>query len=355
MTRIARSLLMLVLAGVSAVAATPADQQYQFAQELARTREAGFAVLEYRRFIHLFARDPRVPEARFAIARAYLQGTGDVIAARRELDVLTQTHKGTKAAQRAQQLTALIEANKEDGYGPVRLFFGAVGARDREDHAATLAKLDELVTRYPRAVLVPEALLMRAQALEGLKRLDDAIAAHAALPARAPRSPLVPAALLGQAAATEARDGARPHVAQLYRQVITRYPRTPEAAEAQKRLAALEANLDNIPRRFRRADVQPFKVVRQGYLRRRDRYEVHVEVAEGLAKAQLQATLEDALIKHAGDRKERAHAVRVEMFPPKGGRRLAKAEWSPNRRPDYELDKPSSEDLWRDILKGVLK
>jgi TolA-binding protein len=351
----------LVLAALAfaapALAATPADQQYEFAQKLARTGDARFAVLEYRRFVHLFPRDRRVPEARFAIARAYLQGTGDVAAARRELDLVAREHQGTQAAQRARQLMALIEAGKEDDYAPVRLFFGAVGAREREDHEAALAKLDELVKRYPRAALVPEALFMRAQALQALGRLDDAIAAYAEVLARAPRSPLAPRALLGQAVAAEARDGAQPHVAVLYRQVLARHPRTPQAAEARERLAALQANLDTIPRRFRRADVLAFKVLRQGYLDRRDRYEVHIELPAPATDDQVKATLEDALVRYAGQRQDRAHQVRVEAYVPNDRDRVGRVTWAQNRRPDYDVDveAPADNDVWIDILKEVLK
>jgi tetratricopeptide (TPR) repeat protein len=277
--------------------------------------------------------------------------------AHRELDLLVKQHPHTPAAARAAQLAALIEANREDNYGPLRLFFAAVGARERADHAAVLQSLDQLIARYPRAALVPEAVLMRAEALEALRRLDDAIAAYAELPARAPRSPLVPRALLGQARAAEARDGAQPHVAGLYRQVVARHPGTPEGAEAQKRLAALAQNLDNIPRVFRRADVRPFAVVRQGYFDRRDRYEIHIQVADTIVERQLEATLEDALIKHAGDRRDRAHEVRVAAFFPNSRDRIGDVTWALNRRARYDLDLDDARkiDLWRDILKDVLR
>jgi len=357
MTRIARSWLVLVAVAAAAGAATPADQQFQFAQKLAGTREAAFAVLEYRRFIHLFPQDRRVPDARYAIARSYLRDAGDLAAAQRELGLLVRHHPQSPAARRAVQLIALIDANKQDDHQPLLLFFGAVSARDRGDAAAALAKLDQLIARYPRAPLVPEALLLRAKLLESLTRLDDAIAAYAEVPARAPNSSLVPRALLGQATATEARDGAQPYVAVLYRQVIARYPRTPEAAEARKRLATLDQHLDNLPRRFARRDIQPFRVLRHGYLDKRDRYDVRIEVARNLTEDQIEATLEDALIKHAGDRKGRDHEVRIEAYPAGSRTRVGKATWARNRRPEYEVDvgDARTQDLWRDILKDVLK
>jgi len=356
MSRIVCACLAMVLACGAVGAATP-DEQYRFAEELARSGETPFAVLEYRRFVFLYPQDPRVPDARFAIARAYLQATGDVAGARRELDALAQQHPNTPAAARAGQLLALIEANREDDYAPARLFFGAIGARDRGDHAAALQGLDQLVARYPRAAVVPEAVFLRAQALEALNRLDDAIAAYAELPARAPQSPLVPRALLGQAVATEARDGAKPHVAVLYRQIIARYPNTPEANAAQERLAALGRQLDDIPRVFARKGVQPFKVVRQGYLDKRDRYDLHIEVAKTLTEDQVKATLEDALVAHAGDRKGREHEVRVEAYFSGGRTRIGKAIWAANRRPEYDVDLKDTrkDDAWRGILDDVFR
>jgi len=334
---------------------SPAAQQYAFAQQLAQSGEARFAILEFRRFLFHYPKEPLAADARLALARVYLQHTDDVAACRRELGVVAQQHPKSQAAARARQLDALIEANKEFGYQPLRLLFGAAGARDRGDAQGALRRLGELVTKFPTARLAPDATLMRAQMLAGQKKLDDAIAAYAELPARYPNSPLVAQAHLGQATATEARDGAKPHVAQLYRQVVARYPRSPEAAEAQKRLTALEARLDNIPRLYRRQDIKPFKLTRAGYFAAPTRYDVHLEVSDGLTEHQLKATLEDALIRHAASRKDRTHAVRIEAYLPQGGRRVAVAKWGPRQRPDYEIERVRSKDIWRDILRDVLK
>ena len=407
-----RAWLMAAVAALlpaAASAATP-DQQYGFAEQLAQTGEPSFAILEFRRFIFLNPQDLRVPEARLAIARIYLQSEGGVVAARRDLEDVIRQHPRTPAATRARQLMALMDANRGDKYQPLVLFFAAASARDRGDTEGALGKLEQLIAQYPKSPLAADAMLMRAQILEALRSLDQAIAAYAELPTRAPTSPLVPRALLGQARAAEARDGASPHVAALYRQLVTRWPRTPEAAEAQQRLAALEQyvgnvpqtllaqakaaeardgaspqvaalyrqliarwprtpeaaearlrlaaferRMDNIPRRFRRDDIRPFKVMRRGYLGQNDRYDVHIEVDDRLTKDQIEATIEDALLAHAGDRKVRTHSVRVEAYLPKGGRRVGNGSWAHDRRPEYEADDKRGGDVWRDILKDMLK
>jgi len=344
----------VALGSASVQAGTPADQQYTFAEQLARSGDAQFAILEFRRFVHMFPTDRRVPDARYALARTYLQQVGDVGAARRELAALAKAHPTSNAAKQAKQLDTLIEANKEFNYQPLRLFLGAAAARDRGDLGGALTRLDELVRKFPTARLAPNGLLLRAQVLEASKRTADAVAAYAELPARYPASPLVSQALLGQATATEARDGAKPHVADLYRQVILRYPNTPQATTAQARLAALRTRLDLIERQFAATDVRPFTLIRKGYFGHRTRYEVHVQVADGLTKQQVQATLEDALVKHYASRKDRTHRVEVEAYTPQN-RRAGEAKWAPKTKPTYKVEKRRSKDSWRDALKGILR
>ena len=349
----AAMLALLALSGV-AWAATAADQQHEFAEGLASSGEGRFAILEFRRFIFLYPGDPRVPDARYAIARASLQ-EGRVAAARRELALLIQKHPKAPAAERGKSLDALIEANKEFGYQPLLLLFAAAGARERGESEDALRRLDELVRKYPTARIAPEAVILRAQILEAQKSYDGAIAAYAELPARYPDSPLVPRALLGQASATEARDGAKPNVLELYQRVIDRFPNTTYATQAGERLAELRKRVVVIKRQFPAQNVKPFKVLRTGYLRTETRYDVQIEIADEVAEDGVKATREDALVKHYGQRKDVPHSVRVLAYYAQSGRRAGAVDWEPRKEPEYKVDRARSKDLLRDILKDVLK
>lgn len=351
-----RGLVLVFVASTCAlaVAASDADKQFAFASQLAGRGQTQFAILEFERFTFLYPQDPRVPDARYAIARAWL-AEGQVAAARRELADLVEKYPKAKAAVRAKSLAALIEANSEFGYKPLVLFFTAAGARDRGDLTGALAALDELVTRYPTAKLAPEGLLMRGQVLEGLERYEAAIAAYSELPVRHPNSPLLPRALLGQATATEGRDGAKAHVIALYQKVIDRYPGTTEAREAQKRIADLRKRVIVLRRQFKARDVKNFKVLQQGYLNRRDRYEVHIQVPGELDEDEVEATLEDALLKSYEARKDPKHSVRILAYYAGSGRRAGYVDWTPGKRPDYEVDKVKGREIIIDILRDVLK
>ena len=350
---IAALLAALTLLG-AAFAQNDPNKQFAFANQLAARGQARFAILEFERFAFLFPRNPRVPDARYAIARAWLE-EGDVAAAKRQLADLLARYPKTNAAAKAKSLQALIEANSEFDYKPLVLFFAAAGARDRGDLAAALAALDELVTKYPTAKLAPEGLLMRAQVLEALKRYEAAIAAYSELPMRYPNSPLIPRALLGQATATEGRDGAKANVITLYQKVIDRYPGTAEAREAQRRITDLRKRVIVLKRQFKARDVKNFKVLQRGYLNRRDRYEVHIQVPGDLDEDEVKATLEDALLKYYDERRDPKHSVRVLAYYAGSGQRAGYVDWTPGKRPDYEVDKVSGREIIIDILRGVLK
>ncbi len=329
------------------------DRQLAFAEELRKTGDGRLAILEYRRFVFMFPNDPRVPDARLAIARGHLEHAGEVAAARRELAALAEQHPGTEAAERGQELDALIEANREMNYKPLLLFFGAHAARERGENADALRRLDEMARSYPQAQLAPEALLMRAQVLESERRLDDAIAGYADVAARYPASTAVPRALLGQAMATEARDGARPHVAALYRLIIQRYPNTPLAAKAQERFAAVHRGADRIERRHEAADVLQYRVLQLGYTGDPAWFEVAIEIPQDAKETQVRAMLEDALIKEAGQRKDPAHSVRVTARFQQSRKKAGTVTWARDQRPDYDIERVRTRDKIRGILDDL--
>jgi TolA-binding protein len=331
----------------------PGDRQLAFAEELSKSGDGPLAILERRRFVFMFPDDPRVPDARLAIARGYLEYTGDVPAARRELAVLAERYPNTRAAERAQELDALIEANKEMNYKPLLLFFGALSARDRGENAEALRRLDEMARSCSQAQLAPEAFLMRAQVLESERRLDDAIAAYAEVSARYPTSPLVPRALLGQATATEARDGAKPHVAELYRLVTQRYPNTPYAAQAQERFVAIRRGADRFERRCEAADVLQYRVLQVGYTGDPMCFGVVIEIPQDAREPQVKATLEDALIKEAGQRKAPEHSVLVTARFQQSRKKAGTVTWARDRKPDFDIERIKTRDKIHSILDDL--
>jgi len=344
----------LLGAGAARGGSSAADGQLSFAHELLRAGETQFAILEFRRFAHLYPDDPRAPDARLAVASVYLEQLSDIRAARRELTLIVEKHPKTPAAARAQQLDAFIKANHEANYRPLLLYLGAASARERGELDESLKGLDELLKRYPKARLVPQALILRARALEDAERYDDAIAAYTDIRTRYPNTSLVPRALYGQATATESRDGAKPHVAELYRQVVALDPKGVYGKRASERLETLERRADALERTFPAKDVQPFTLLEAGYPARPTRYEVRVEVKDGLAENQLKATLEDALVKQYAKRTDPAHSVRVEAQSPTG-QSLGRVAWAPRKKPSYEIEGVGKEDMIRDILQGMFR
>ncbi len=334
---------------------SPADRQFAFAEDLRRSGDGQLAILEFRRLVFMFPEDPRVPDARLIIARSYLEFGGDVAAARRELAILADRYPNTKAAERGQQLDALIEANREMDYKPLLIFFAALSARERGENAIALRRLDEMMRSYPQAQLAPESLLMRGQVLESDGKLDDAIAAYAEVPARYPNSPLLSRALFGQAKATETRDGMKPHVAGLYGQISQRYPGTPYATQAQERLAAIRRGADHIERRFAAAGVLPYRAAQIGYSAEGNVLEVQIDITQEGTEAQVKATLEDALIKYAGQRKTGEHSVKVVARFLQTRKKAGVVKWTRDQQPDYDIERIKARDKHRGALEDLLK
>ena len=149
---------------------TQAERQLAFAEELRKSGEGQLAIPEYRRFVFIFPHDPHVPDARLAIARGHLEHTGDVAAARRELTALAEQHPNTPAAERGEELDALIEANKELGYKPLLLYFGARGAGRRPLPAIGQAGGHRELDARPAARLQHRARAFARQASRSVRR-----------------------------------------------------------------------------------------------------------------------------------------------------------------------------------------
>ena len=125
------------------------------------------------------------------------------------------------------------------GPGPAQLLQAGRDQLLKGGNVAARAAFSELITKYPKSDLVPEAMFFTAQAFAAERNVEAADQQYSALITRFPNSPRVPTAMYKRAlqlqASKKTADARR-----LLQEIIKRFPRSDEAALADERLQSMK-------------------------------------------------------------------------------------------------------------------
>lgn len=125
------------------------------------------------------------------------------------------------------------------GPGPGQLLQAGRDQLLKGGNVSARAAFRELIAKYPRSDLVPEAMFYTAQAYAAEQNPTAADAEYASLISKYPNSPRVPTAMYKRAiqlqSAKKTADAKR-----LFQEIIKRFPRSDEAALADERLQSIK-------------------------------------------------------------------------------------------------------------------
>ncbi|HEY1952656.1 MAG TPA: tetratricopeptide repeat protein [Gemmatimonadaceae bacterium] len=126
-----------------------------------------------------------------------------------------------------------------NGPGPAQLLQAGRDQLLKGGNVAARGAFGELITKYPRSDLVPEAIFYTAQAYAAEKNPDAADKEYASLITRYPNSPRVPTAMYKRALQMQASKKTA-EAKRLFQDIIKRFPRSDEAALADERLQSIK-------------------------------------------------------------------------------------------------------------------
>jgi len=142
-----------------------------------------------------------------------------------------------ETAARTDSTSAAPDAS--GGPGPAQLLQAGRDQLLKGGNVAAHGAFGELITKYPRSDLVPEAMFYTAQAYAAERNPDAADKEYASLINKYPNSPRVPTAMYKRAlqlqASKKTADAKR-----LFQEIIKRFPRSDEAALADERLQSIK-------------------------------------------------------------------------------------------------------------------
>ncbi len=124
------------------------------------------------------------------------------------------------------------------GPGPGQLLQAGRDQLLKGGNAAARAAFSELIAKYPKSDLVPEAMFYTAQAYAAERNPDAADAEYASLITKYPKSPRVPTAMYKRALQLQSSKKTA-EAKKLFQEIIKRFPRSDEAALADERLQSI--------------------------------------------------------------------------------------------------------------------
>ncbi|MEO8579938.1 MAG: tetratricopeptide repeat protein [Gemmatimonadales bacterium] len=125
------------------------------------------------------------------------------------------------------------------GPGPGQLLQAGRDQLLKGGNVSARAAFSELIAKYPRSDLVPEAMFYTAQAYAAERNPQAADAQYALLIVRYPNSPRVPTAMYKRAVQLQSEKKTA-DAKRLFQDIIKRFPRSDEAALADERLQSIK-------------------------------------------------------------------------------------------------------------------
>jgi len=130
-------------------------------------------------------------------------------------------------------------ASSAGGPGPAQLLQAGRDQLLKGGNSSARAAFAELIQKYPRSDLVPEAMFYTAQAYAAERNNDAADAEYASLIQKFPKSPRVPTAMYKRALSLQSQKKTA-EARRLFQDIIKRFPRSDEAALADERLQSIK-------------------------------------------------------------------------------------------------------------------
>ena len=350
---IPKLLLFVGLCAIAGATAQPADRQLAFAEDLYAHGEDVFALLEFKRFVFHNPSHAQTPLALHRLSRLYVSTTGNLTAAQETSAALIAKYPRSPLVPEARAFVEFLEVNSDFDGRPMQLWLKAENLEKQKRFDAAVAILDRIVERFPQARLADDALYRIGTIQhERLGKTAEARATFARLAQDYPQSEWLVRAEFQAASALGSVKGSEREAAVALRRFAAKHPKDPLAKEALVKAAALERAGFVIKRQFDAKFVRKYAVRRGGQAGQQ--YAVDIQIAAGLSQREVQATLEDALVKESAKRAKPQDNVRVQGYFNYPITRAGAATWTPGKVPIYRVEKRKTKHLLLDLGLDIL-
>lgn len=334
--------------------AQTAERQLAFADSLYDSGDDVFALLEFKRFLFQYPDHAETPRALQRLARLQISATGNFAAAQESAQTLLKKYPNSPLAAETKAFVDFVEVNSDFGGQPLQLWLKAENLEKQQRFDHTIVVLQRIVTDFPQAHLADDALYQIASIqYEKLGKTDAARETFAQLAKAYPESPLLVKAEFQAASALGTVEGKEAEAAEALRRFATKHPDDALAKTALEQAATLERRGFVLKRQFEATAIRTYTVRRAGQAGAV--YQCDIELATGLSQREVQATLEDALVKEGVKRANTKDQVTVQGYFNYPITKAGKATWTPGADPKYEIEQRQTKHLLMDLGLDILK
>ncbi len=345
---------LALLGCLGVAAAQQPNKQFTFAEKLQKDGDEVLALLEYRRFAHLYPDDDRAPRALMQAARIRLLHTREVSKAERTLDRITKRYPNSKTAGQARELKEFVGANSDYGGKPLARYLRAQAEAEKGKHSTALELFGSISDKWKDSRIADDAMLSAAKLhLQEMGEPRKARQKLDALLETYPDRSTAAEATYRRAEAVVNIQGNQSGI-EAYRKVIEGFPDSSYAERARRRIKELEKKRSFVKRTYDEDLVRDYEVVSSGY-EGGNRYVEKIELSSSLSLDQVRATMEDALISAIEKRRDDDHPVTVEAYYTYPVTDAGEATWRPGEEPKYEVEERETEDRVKDTLFDILR
>ena len=346
---------LALLACLGSAAAQSPEKQYGFAEHLRGDVDDVLALLEFKRFAYLYPDHQKAPNALMQAARIRLLHTREVGKAERTLNRIAERYPDSDVAQAAAAMKDFVAANSDYKGEPLARYLRARQAAEQGKHAKALELYNSIPETWDDAQLADDAMLAAAKVhLQDISEPKKARGKLDALLQRYPKRDAVAEAMYRRAEAVLEIQGAGGAAMEAYQKVIDEHPDSSFAEEARRRIQELKEEGSFVKRTYDEELVRDYEVVSSGY-EDGNRLVEKIELSSSPSRDQVRATLEDALIKAVGKRRNDGDAVTVEAYYTYPVTEAGEANWQPGQDPEYGLEERDAEDRVKDTLFDILR
>jgi tol-pal system protein YbgF len=157
----------------------------------------------------------------------------------RDMRAALEDKTQTAAPTTSDDTSASASSASSGAPGPAQLLQAGRDQLLKGGNTAARAAFAELIQKYPRSDLVPEAMFYTAQAYAAERNSDAADAEYASLVTKYPKSPRVPTAMYKRALSLQSQKKTA-EARRMFQDIIKRFPRSDEAALADERLQSMK-------------------------------------------------------------------------------------------------------------------
>jgi TolA-binding protein len=349
-----KTFLMAVAALISLqAAANDGDKQYAFAQHLYEEGSEAFALLEFKRFRFHNPQHAKAPDAMYTMAQIYLSYVQDTALAKQTLRDIGKQYPRSPVAAKAKQFADFIEVNSDHGGKPLLAYLAARSQARSGDHIGAAQKFKMITDQYPKSNLADDAMYeYGVLLLSNLKKPDLAAETFSKLMRSYPRTSLRAKAHLKFAEAVEADSGPKVALPE-YRDVARKYAKTAEGNAALARIKAIEQKQFVVKRKYAKESAVSYKVVREEKLR--GNYVISIELPTASSDRNVQATLNEALIKENSKRTNPTDKVQIKAYFSYPVTAAGEVKWTPGKDPMYAVAERKGEDVLKDVFIDLLR